>query len=94
MTKQATDENAFKYNLISNEPRKLIKNNVILVSEPQTSPKFINKLEVASLKTGIKSKENGLKEMVLELYNIEDSIESERPVKIDLGLNLYQMERI
>ena len=94
MTKQATDENAFKYNLISDEPRKLIENNVILVNEPQTSPKLINKLEVTSLKTGIKSKEIGLKEMVLELYNIEDSIESEKPVKIELGLNLYQMERV
>ena len=94
MTKQATDENTFKYNLISDKPRELIENNLILVNEPQTNPKLINKLEVTSLKTRIKSKEIGLKEMVLDLYNIEDSIESEKPVTIKLGLNLYQMERV
>jgi hypothetical protein len=29
-----------------------------------------------------------------ELYNLEDSTESEKPVKIDLDLDLYQMEKV
>jgi hypothetical protein len=29
-----------------------------------------------------------------ELYNLENCVETEKPVKIDLDLDLYQMEKV
>jgi hypothetical protein len=29
-----------------------------------------------------------------ELYNLENCVEKEKPVKIDLDLDLYQMEQV
>ena len=45
-------------------------------------------------KTGIKTKRNTLEKIVPELYNLEACTNSEKQVKIDLDLDLYQMEKV
>ena len=87
MTKHAADENALKYSLTVEEPRKLIEDKLLVVCDAQASLELKSNLEVTSIKTGTK-------EMRLELYNIEDSVESDKPMKIELDLDLYQMEQV
>ena len=87
MTKHAADENALKYSLTVEEPRKLIEDKLLVVCDAQASLELKSNLEVTSIKTGTK-------EMRLELYNIEDSVESDKPMKIELDLDLYQMEQL
>ena len=87
MTKHAADENALKYGLIVEEPRKLIEDKLLVVCDAQASLELKSNLEVTPIKTGTK-------EMRLELCNIEDSVESDKPMKIELDLDLYQMEQL
>lgn len=94
MTKHSADENALKYNLTVEEPKKLVEDNALVVCDAQVIPELKSKLEVTSIKAGIKSKKTGLEKMVPELYNLEDSVKLERPVKIELDLDLYQMEQV
>jgi len=94
LTKHAADDNALKCHLTVEEPKKLVEDNVLVVCDVQTSPELKSRLEVTSIRTGIKSKKTGLEKMVPELYNLEDSVESEKPVKIEFDLDLYQMEKV
>jgi len=87
------DETALKCHLTVEEPKKLVEDNALVVCDLQDRPK-LKRLEVNPIRTGVKTKKIGLEKMVPELYNLEDSVESEKPVKIDLDLDLYQMEQV
>ena len=87
------DETALKCHLTVEEPKKLVEDNALVVCDMQDRP-TLKKLEVTQIRAGVKLKKIGLEKMVPELYNLEDSIESEKPVKIDLDLDLYQMEEV
>ena len=91
MTKHVDD--ALKCHLTVEEPKKLIKENALVVSDVQANPELESNLEVTQIRTGIKTR-GLLEKMVPELYNLEDCAESEKPVKIDLDLDLYQMEKV
>jgi hypothetical protein len=93
LTKQP-DQTALKYDLTVEEPKNLVENNVLVVCDSQAISELKSKLGVTSIKAGIKSKETWLKKMVPELYNIEDGFELDKPVKIELDLDLYQMEQV
>jgi len=92
LTKNTPDGNTLKYNLTVEEPKKLVEENALAVCNVQTISELKSKLEVTSITTGIKPKKTVLEKMVPELYDLEDSDESEKPVKIDL--DLYQMEKV
>ena len=94
MTKNTSDENALKCHLTVEEPKKLVEDNVLVVCDVQASPELESKLEVATIRTAVKPKKNGLGKIMSELYDLEDCVESEKPVKIDLDLDLYQMEKV
>jgi hypothetical protein len=53
-----------------------------------------NKLEVTPIRTGIKMKSNGLENDMPELYDLEEGVKAEKPVKIELDIDLYQMEQV
>jgi hypothetical protein len=91
LTKHVDD--ALKCHLTVEEPKKLIKENALVVSDVQANPELESNLEVTQIRTGIKTR-GLLEKMVPELYNLEDCAESEKPVKIDLDLDLYQMEKV
>ena len=93
MTKHAPDE-TLKCHLTVEEPKKLVEENALAICNVQTSPELKSKLEVTQITTRIKPIRKGPQKMVPELYNLEDYAKSEKPVKIDLDLDLYQMEKV
>ena len=92
MTRHTPDD-TIKYHLAMEEPKKL-EENPLAVCNVQTSSEPKSQLEVTQTTTEIERKRKGLQKMVPELYNLEDYAESEKPVKIDLDLDLYQMEKV
>ncbi|MBN1357698.1 hypothetical protein JW988_02915 [Candidatus Bathyarchaeota archaeon] len=93
MTKHAPDD-TLKCHLTVEEPKKLVEENTIAVCSVQTSPEIESTIEVTQITNEIKPIRKGLQKMVPELYNLEDYPESEKTVKIDLDLDLYQMEKV
>ena len=99
MTKQTADENTLKchmtvegVNKVSESVTKIIDNNALVICDVNASPEKEDQLKTTPIKTGIKSETNRLGKIMPELYNLENCITSEKPVKIDLDLDLYQME--
>ena len=93
MTKPTPDD-ALKCHLTMEEPKDIIKENALTVCNAQTNPELKNKLEVTKITTEIEPRTKRLQKVELELFNLEDYTETEKKVKINLDLNLYQMERI
>ena len=93
MTKP-TPEDTLKCHLTVEEPKELIEKNTIVVSNVQTSPELNNETQVSQITTEIKPIRKEPQKTVPQLYNLEDYAEPEKPVKINLDLDLYQMEKI
>jgi len=79
-------------NKVSENVTKMMGNNALVVCDVNDSPENEDQLKTTPIKTGIKSETNRLGKIMPELYNLENCIASEKPVKIDLNLDLYQME--
>jgi hypothetical protein len=94
LTKHSSDENGLKCHLTMEEPKKVVEDNLLVVCNVQDSPELESKLENAAIRTAVKPKKSGLGKIISELYDLEDCVESEKPVKIDLDLDLYQMEKV
>ena len=99
MTKQTADETTLKChmtveeaNKVSESVAKVMGNNALVVCDVDASPENEDQLKTAPIKTGIKSETDKLGKIMPELYNLENCTASEKPVKIDLDLDLYQME--
>jgi hypothetical protein len=93
LTKQPSDENALKCPLTLGGVNKIVEGNALVVCDTQASPNLKEKVEVTPLKPEIKSKMSGLETIVAELYDLEGVV-TEKPMKIDLDLDLYQMEKV
>ena len=93
MTKQTPEEAALKWHLTLDEANK-VENSAVAISNPQTVPELKSKLEVTSIRTGMNREISRLGKVILKLYDLEDGVVSRKPVKLDLNLNLYQMEKI
>ena len=93
MTKHTPDEVALKCHLTIEET-KIAESNALVICDTPTSPHLENKLEANPIITGIKMKNNGLETDMPELYDLEESVKAEKPVKIELDLDLYQMEQV
>jgi hypothetical protein len=91
LTKHVPDD-ALKCHLSVEEPKKLVEDNALVVCDVQANPELESNLEVTQITE--KPKRDILEKMVPELYNLEDCAESEKPVKINLDLDLYQMEKV
>lgn len=92
MTKHIPDD-ALKCHLNVEEPKKLVKENALVVCDVQAKPELESKLEVTQIKTK-KPKSDRQDIMVPELHNLEAYPETEKPIKINLDLDLYQMEKV
>ena len=79
-------------NKVSESSAKMMDNNALVICDVNTSPEREDQLKTTPIKTGIKSETNKLGKIMPELYNLENCIEPEKPVKINLDLDLYQME--
>ena len=93
MTKHAPDEAVLKCNLTIEEV-KIVESTPLVICDTPTSPKLENKLEVNPVRTGIEMKSNGLETDMPELYDLEEGVKAEKPVKIELDIDLYQMEKV
>ena len=94
MTKQPSEETALKCHMTIEEANKVGDGNALVICGAQANHMLEDKLAVPSNRTVIKLKRSRLGKIMPELYNLEDSTESEKPVKIDLDLDLYQMEKV
>lgn len=82
-----------KSNLALEGPNKMGE-NALLICDVKNSSKPKNEIELIQINTEIKPNLKELKRIMLELYNLEDYDETENKVKINLDLDLYQMERV
>jgi len=96
LTKNTADENTLKChvtvegaNKVSESVTKIMDNNALVICGVNANPEKEDQLETTPIKTGIKSETNRLGKIMPELYNLENGIASEKPVKIDLDLDLY-----
>lgn len=92
MTKHSP-EDVLKSNLTLEEPKKLGE-NALSICDVQNSSKTKKEIELIQINTDIKPKSKELKRIMPELYNLENHDESENKVKINLDLDLYQMEKV
>jgi cell division GTPase FtsZ len=99
LTKHSVDETALKChvtvegaNKVSENVTKMMDSNALVICDVNASPENEDQLKTTLIKTGMKSKTDMLGKIMPELYNLENCAESEKPVKIDLDLDLYQME--
>ncbi|HUT16722.1 MAG TPA: hypothetical protein VMW84_00275 [Acidobacteriota bacterium] len=99
MTKQTAEETTLKCHMTVEEANKvgesgtkMMDNNALIICDVNASPDREDQLKTTPIKTGIKSETNRLGKIMPELYNLENYIKSEKPVKINLDLDLYQME--
>jgi len=92
LTKHST-EDVLKSNLALEGPNKMGE-NALLICDVKNSSKPKNEIELIQINTEIKPNLKELKRIMLELYNLEDYDETENKVKINLDLDLYQMERV
>lgn len=93
MTKHTPDD-MLKFHLTVEEPKKLVEENTHAVCNVQIKPELETKLEVPQIKAATKPQIETSGKTMPELYNLEDCVEPEKPVKIDLDLDLYQMEKV
>lgn len=94
MTKQTSDENTLKFHVPVEEMTKVSEANAIVVCSTQVNSELEEKIKVVPIRNEMKSRRSRLGKIMPELYDLEDCVESEKPVKIDLDLDLYQMEKV
>ncbi len=94
MTKQPPNETALKCDLFIEQSNKIVENNALAVCDVPANAQFESNIEVAEIRTEIKPRTIILGTIMPGLYNLEEHDESEKPVKIDLDLDLYQMEKV
>ena len=94
LTKPASEETALKCHTTLEETNKVGEVNSLAICNAQANHMLEDKLEVPLIRNGIKLKRSSLGKIMPELYNLENSAESEKPVKIELDLDLYQMEEV
>ena len=94
MTKQTADETTLKFQMGVEELNKVGEgNNPFVVGGTQVNRKLEEKTKITPIRNAIKTRSR-LGKIMPELYNLENSVETEKPVKIELDLNLYQMEKV
>jgi hypothetical protein len=95
LTKQPVDENILKLHLPVEETNKVGEsNNALVVCGAQVSHELEEKIKVPSIRNETKPERNKSGKIMPKLYNLENCIEPAKLVKIDLDLDLYQMEQV
>ena len=93
MTKQVADENPLKLHLPVETGSKVNAAGALVVCDRLNGSELEEELEVARIRNEIEHK-RVFGKIVSELYDLEKSVETGKPLKIDLDLDLYQMEKV
>jgi hypothetical protein len=100
LTKQISDENTLKYQTALAEANKvditvtnMIDDHPLAICNTHDSLGKEGQLETVPIEVEMKSETSGTGGILRELFNLENWIASEKPVKIELDLDLYQMEK-
>jgi hypothetical protein len=91
---KAADETPFKFHLPVDEVNKAGDVDTLVVCDVQVGTELEEKVKVAPIRKDIKPIKGVLGKVMPELYNLENCVKTEKPVKIDLDLDLYQMEKV
>ena len=94
MTKHASGEAALKCHLAIEETDKIVEDNALSVGNVPPTRQLESEIDVTQIRTEINPKTSMLGINMPELYNLEEQVKLEKPVKIDLDLDLYQMEQV
>ena len=95
MTKQPSEETIPKFHATIEDSGKVSEVNALMICEAPLDHLLENKIKVPLSRNGIEIKKIRLgKKITPELYNLEDNTKSEKPMKIKLELDLYQMEEV
>ena len=98
MTKQLSDENSLKYQLATEANKvkasidSLIENPHLAICNTHGSREKESQFKDFQIETTVMSEPANPGKLMIELFNLENWVESETPVKIKLDLDLYQME--
>jgi len=91
---KAADENLFKFHLPPAEVNKAGNVDALVVCDVHVGTELEEKIKAAPIRKDIKPVKGVLGKIMPELYNLENCVKPEKPVKIDLDLDLYQMEKV
>ena len=94
LTKQPVDENALKLHVEVEELTKVGEVDAIMVCGAQVSSKLEERVKVVPVESEMESEGGRLGKIMLELYDLENGVEPEKHMKINLNLDLYQMEEV
>jgi hypothetical protein len=94
LTKQPSEETALKCHATIEGAGKIGEVHTLVICGAPVNPLLEDKFEVPLRNNGMKIKKMRLGKITPELYNLEDNTESEKPMKINLDLDLYQMEEV
>ena len=94
LTKQPVDENALKLHVEVEELTKVGEVDAIMVCGAQVSSKLEERVKVVPVENEMESEGGRLGKIMLELYDLENGVEPEKHMKINLNLDLYQMEEV
>jgi hypothetical protein len=93
LTKQVANETPFKLHLPVETASKVDAAGALVVCDRPIGSELEEELEVARIRNEIEHK-RVFGKIVSELYDLEKTFETEKPLKIDLDLDLYQMEKV
>ena len=94
LTKQPVDENALKLHVEVEELTKVGEVDAIMVCGAQVSSELEERVKVVPVESEMESEGGRLGKIMLELYDLENGVEPEKHMKINLDLDLYQMEEV
>jgi cell division GTPase FtsZ len=77
---------------VSSSVTDVMGKNALAICGAQVSPAGKVKPKVTVVKTGINTVKSRLGKIMHKLYDLEPGNEPEKPLNVDLGVNLYQME--
>jgi hypothetical protein len=101
LTKNVPDEGLPKYHMPLEEANKIIEHNIkmldhnaLAICSTHANPQQEGKLKLTPVKarTGLSSLRSRVGKIMHKLYDLEPDNEPEKPLNIDLGVDLYQME--
>lgn len=93
LTKQTPTDNTLKLHLAVEENNKATEAPTICFNKIPVNPEIEQAPQITRINNEIVAIKKRMELAVPEIYNLENCSQNEKPMKIDLDLDLYQMEK-